>query len=388
MPKHPRQQFSDGLSLLQQNYLRRVAGYISDIRRLRELVAKGYLPARDVQQMFQVTHNLMGSGATFGFPMISSTAKALNGALKYFLEHNASEDDTEHQRIDILRKLEPFEEACVEAVSTQITGRKPRAPKNSLRLVKGNPAEKVIYLVSSSPDRHQSLIYELDLKGFSVRKIDTLQEMDGLEETIRPHALIVSTDRPGNDLAKLPAALQNNPDETFCLIVLSSRDDFVSRLAAVKAGAHLYLPSDADPAGIVEAIAQYKSGEPAPKPPSHVALLEADETIATFYAHSLRQAGLDVSVADSPEKAFDLLRSQAIDTFVAEFSQGECNTRELISLIRQLPGMQGLPVIFILSPAEFESLPPAFRNSRLNNFLIKPFGPMEFISNIFRTLDN
>jgi DNA-binding response OmpR family regulator len=375
MPKHPRQQFSDGLSVLQKNYLRRVAGYIGDVRRLRELVAKDFLPVRDLQQMFQVTHNLMGSGATFGFPDISTTAKALNIALKALLDEGEDTGDAAFRQRHVVETLAPFEDACTDAVSTQTTARKPRQKPAPLRLVRSEAEERTVYLVCSEPETLPGFAEALTALKLDLQTVSRAGDLD-LQGAGSPRALVIAMDDPCADLPRLSPG----PDKDRFLAVVSSRGDFAARLAAVRAGAQAYLPPDADPAALAARIAQHAVFQARPKTASHILIVDADETSAAFYAHILRQAGCEISIASDPALAAEAIASKPVDAVFTAFQLGACTGAEFAAVVRQWRNADDFPIVFAVSRDEFEALPVGFRDDKSNHFLIKTFSPNQLLS--------
>ncbi len=348
-----------GMALLQQNYLKKLDTVIKDLRRLREILTKGFLPVKDIQQLYRTTHNYAGSGATFGFPDISRTSRELHNALKKFLDTKHDKRKSVKETADLREKLEAFEEACRSALKKPWTG--PQQQTAEPVSVK-NHEKKTIAVFTKKKNQADDLINELQHFGYEVVSIEDMEALClGIYD-----AVIIYSSLQAREISGIEAAAKAAP-----VILITPHDDFESRLTAVQAGVDGYFTSSPDILKIMDKIEQV-SKRNAPAPAWNVLIIDDDEMLAEFYARSLDAVGMKTTVITNPKDCLKTLSAQAVDLILLDFSMPHCDGKELATIIRQHPEYVSLPIVFMSAKEDIEA-ELILTGLGIDDYLIKPF---------------
>lgn len=93
-------EFAASLKALTENYLRSLPGRMETIDTLWAKLQAGNYSEDDLYELHRTIHSLAGSGATFGFPGISRTARPAEQLLKVVSQEKRPPDSAERERID------------------------------------------------------------------------------------------------------------------------------------------------------------------------------------------------------------------------------------------------------------------------------------------------
>jgi diguanylate cyclase (GGDEF)-like protein len=362
---------NEGLQALQKNYLKKLEVHTRELRRLREVLAKGFLPGKDIQQLYRLTHNFSGSGATFGFPEIGRTARELNNALKKFLDTPGDERAAIGQSDELRQKLEACEQACRDATSKKTAPQAQMMPALPLSGSVAASENKTIGVYAPKDGVAESLITQLRHFGYNALLSEDLRVFTSGEFF---DVLIAYSDLDADDLTHLEAVAKKRGS---AVIVMNSREDFDTRLTAVQIGAKSYFAPDTDALKIIDKIEQLTSG--AKQTQWNVLIVDDDDMIAEFYAQTLQSAGMNTSTINNPRDCMEALNHSAVDLILIDYTMPFCSGQELATIIRQHEQYKSLPIVFMSAQQDIES---QLINSGLgiDDFLVKPFTPAQLIS--------
>lgn len=370
-------QFKKDMGKLQQAYLERIKGHLADFRRLREMAAQNMIPRRDAQHLYRLSHQLAGSGATFGFPDISRASRDLHTVLKAYLDEQV-EAKAQQQHAEILDRLRAFERACQEAIS-----KKPQdaadqmvlPPGRSLQIDKGG---NDVYIIAGDKDGAAAKILSASLQqfGYATALVNDLEAFSNAYKNQFLKAVIIYSSLAENDLKHIQSIVQTNA--AMPVVIVSPYDDFEARLSAARLGAQGYFSGNVDTLRLVEKI-ETMSAKFAAAPDYRVLIVDDDEMLAEFYSHSLQRVGMKTFVINNPREAIDVILANDINLVLVDYQMPGCNGKELAAVIRQYDQFLRLPIVFISSQEDIEAL---LINTGLgiDDFLIKPFTPMHLIS--------
>ena len=115
-----------------------------------------------------------------------------------------------------------------------------------------------------------------------------------------------------------------------------------------------------------------------------VLLAESDELIASILRHRLEREGWSVELAPDGESAKAALPASRFALVVLDLKLAGTNGFELLRQIRQEPGAQS-PVILLSSSTNEQDLVRGFELGA-DDYLFKPFSPIEFVARARRLL--
>ncbi len=118
-----------------------------------------------------------------------------------------------------------------------------------------------------------------------------------------------------------------------------------------------------------------------------VLVIEDDPVVSRLVEHLLIRRGFVVHVATDGLQAQTLLKTLPRPAVVVmDVMLPYVSGFELISEIRQAPGWDGVPVIMLTSKSQERDVLRAF-DAGVNDYVVKPFRPEEFVARVRRLAD-
>ena len=116
----------------------------------------------------------------------------------------------------------------------------------------------------------------------------------------------------------------------------------------------------------------------------NVVVIEDDPVVSRLVQHLLTRRGFNVHVAADGFRAQTLLKTLPRPAVVVmDVMLPYLSGFELISEIRQTPGWDGVPVIMLTSKSQERDVLRAF-DAGVNDYVVKPFRPEEFVARVRR----
>lgn len=116
-------------------------------------------------------------------------------------------------------------------------------------------------------------------------------------------------------------------------------------------------------------------------------VIEDDPVVSRLVEHLLMRRGFVVHVATDGLQAQNLLKTLPRPTVVVmDVMLPYVSGFELIAEIRQTPGWDGVPVIMLTSKSQERDVLRAF-DAGVNDYVVKPFRPEEFVARVRRLAD-
>lgn len=116
----------------------------------------------------------------------------------------------------------------------------------------------------------------------------------------------------------------------------------------------------------------------------NVVVIEDDPVVSRLVEHLLTRRGFNVHVAADGFRAQTLLKTLPRPAVVVmDVMLPYLSGFELISEIRQTPGWDGVPVIMLTSKSQERDVLRAF-DAGVNDYVVKPFRPEEFVARVRR----
>ena len=95
----------------------------------------------------------------------------------------------------------------------------------------------------------------------------------------------------------------------------------------------------------------------------------------------LEDAGYNVELADSGDKAVEILKSQHIDLVILDIKIPGMDGREVLSKIREHKKLQDVPVIILTAYSDIETV-VEFLELGANDYISKPFNESELLARV------
>ncbi len=236
-----------------------------------------------------------------------------------------------------------------------------------------------IYHLSSGDGPAELACAELAAAGDTVETLDDPEEMAEMIGAIAPHLVIVDT-AFGEALPLLGAAIAAAREHTrhrVFMIVLAARQDVTLRLAAMRAGADVFLPPPVDARDVlVRARALLDTRNEAP---FRVLIVEDDRAQSMFAESILRKAGVETHAVLEALEALDVLEQFDPELILMDLNMPGCDGIELTTLIREREHFLNTPIVFLSGEQDSERRFDAL-NVGGDDYLTKPIRPKHLIS--------
>ena len=225
------------------------------------------------------------------------------------------------------------------------------------------------------------LIDHLRLFGISVHEFDSAETVRRLAKSLGGGLVVADSARidrePGfiDELNRLRAEF----GEDLRLLFFSERDDFQTRLKAVRAGGEAFYQLPVDSARLAEKIETLFKTEVAA--PYHILIVDDDPEEVALNALILQRAGMITSVATDPSRIIQLLVEAKPDIILMDMYMPTCSGPELATLIRQNEAFAAIPIVFLSVERDLEKQIAAIMRGG-DEFLEKPIKPEHLVASV------
>lgn len=325
-------------------------------------------------------HKLAGSGATFGFPEITTVAREIEQACRDVLDGKAA-DGTELE--EALIKQCGSLRAAAEAQnlsSGSSSDDEQRAPKPNLH---DSSRHSVLFIMEYDKATAAQLHLEMEHFGFDVRVIDHPEKlMDDVQKNGPVNVIVTGLTFGGDDKAAINALVQFREDEKnqdVPVVVHTILDNIQARLDAVRVGAKAYLVKSVDMAELVDVLERITSQYD--DDPFRVLVIDDDESLARHTEIVLQSAGMTTEVVTDPMNLFDAMDEFSPELILLDLYMPGCDGQELAAIIRQRPEYAGIPIVFLSGESDKDKQLLAMELGG-DDFLTKPIRASHLISSV------
>lgn len=333
-------------------------------------------------QLYRRAHSLAGASANFGFPQISVHAKALEDCLNTLINCDTIPAGAQKEEID--RLIAALKNACFTGDSDDLSQLNNVPALNatlfSLPSTKGGKARSVL-LIEDDALLAQDLTTQMGYFGYATA---TSTELPKPQTEILPHtpaALIIDTDTIAAADTTLACVQKFHTTHVpeIPLVILSSRGDMESRLAAVRAGGSAYFTKPVDASHLIDRLDVLTERH---TPESYrVLIVDDDVSLTRYYATILEEADMEAMAIHNPLQIVQALTDFKPDLILMDLYLLGCNGLELAAVIRQDDAYLSIPIVFLSTETSIETQLDALTLGG-DDFLIKPIAPHHLILSV------
>lgn len=325
---------------------------------------------KQMKECLRLSHNLKGSGETYGFPMLSKKAAELESLFKD--QSRGTEKPTDDFWQIVFKEVEMLSQLANEISKSVIApvgfGNKGAA---------GNIV--TVLLVATTPFETR-----LQRAGAHLMAVETLdQAREQLESRPEIDAVLLAAEGLGQEpcisfvreIREKPE-LENLP---FGFIVKEKIDAQTIRTDAAHAGVSVIVDCQSDDKTISEAINYLVSVRPDGR--SKVLIVDDDEDFLDLVSGVLRREGILVSTLQDSTKTFEELYKWLPDLILLDVRMPFFSGYDLCSMIRKEARWQDTPIIFITAETDMQSRIAAYECGG-DDYLPKPVAVQELIARV------
>lgn len=323
--------------------------------------------------MHRLAHGLTGSGATFGFSMLSEAARSLETLIKGLIAEGGGAPD-ENQCDRITRCIEALGDASRNADSSHPAEVAPPVAASFC-----DPGSRVIFLVDDDALFAENLALQIGYFGYPIRVFSTLGEAYRNIIQSPPAVLLLDIDFPEDSLGGFNLLEQINREIGHALptFFISVHGELEYRLKAVRAGARAYFTKPLNVAALIDKLEELTLCQR--EEPYRILVVDDSRALAETYAASLTQADIESQIVTDPLAALEPLVEFAPDLVLMDVYMPQCSGMELASIIRQQERFVGIPIVFLSVETDMDKQLDAM-NLGGDDFLTKPIQPEHLVS--------
>lgn len=152
-------------------------------------------------------------------------------------------------------------------------------------------------------------------------------------------------------------------------ILISEDEDMASRLQAARLGIQHFLTRPIDNEVLLEILEEHAGTKDAD--PYRVLIVDDDQLLASLHELTLKHAGFEVMTQFSANNIVDTVQDFKPELIFMDVQMPGCSGPEAAAVIRQIPGLNVIPIIFLSSNTDLE-LQLAALTQGGDDFLTKP----------------
>lgn len=363
------------LALLRESYTQQLPHKYGQIAQAWRSAQDTPGDVENLATMHRMAHSLTGSGATFGFDEVSTTARILEKQLKALLGTQPIAVSRVRDQVDnALQALQLAIQAANSSAPTKAPAAIP-APAQMSPVVVGD--ERIVFIIEDDAKFAEEVVLQLRHYGYTAR---VFPQIAGVEEALAqttPVALIVDLLLPDGNSAVAFAAARVVQTWQVPLIFVSSRADFFSRLQAVRAGGSAYFTKPLDIGTLMDSLDTLTNIRPAED--FRVLVVDDTESVAKYHASILEQAGMQVMICTDPTGIMQPLVELNPDLILMDVYMSDCSGFEIATVLRQQEVYLSTPIVFLSSETDITQQLTAL-GLGADDYLTKPIDPQRLVA--------
>ena len=314
-------------------------------------------------------HKLAGSLTTFGFPEGSRLARDIEQTFQ------ADSPLEPRDALHLSEKVQSLRQA-LEGEPTHPSPRPANRPTaiGSHLLVIDDDREVIDRLSADAPAK--GLNPEFAASPASAREAISRH---------RPDAVVLNLAIPGTKAASLALIEElSSGNPPIPVLVRTPLDATLDRVQVARSGARSFLPHSLPPPQLLDAVCDVLDQKEVL--PAKVVAVDDDPDILALLKGFLDPAGAQIIGVSHPLEFWDALEDNAPDLVVLDVDMPEASGIELCRAIRSDPRWSGLPVVFLTSHQDPETVHQLFL-AGADDYLAKPLVGNEMVTRVLNRLE-
>ncbi|NOQ17029.1 MAG: response regulator [Methyloprofundus sp.] len=342
------------IQALQNSFAQNLAAHINELSQSTLKLDNQLAPNAEnnqvlLQSIYDLAHKLAGSAGTFQFSEVYNSAQKLEYFCASLLDTGSPYPASWFTQVQSLLA----EVQLASRNKKQLIPQKKTSIDNTINENFSTPVSNKIILVDDD-ELFTSLIQEQAKRfGYRISCINNPQELSAFLEKNNPEVIVMDIVFPSYSFTGIDLVKQLQAENKIhCpVIFLSSREDFVARLDAVRAGGNAYIVKPVNILELVEILdKQTKSYITTTR-----ALIIADNPVISGYYQALLEAhNYTCRTTTNPLTATTVLIKFRPDIILLDINTPKCNGFEIAEVIRQDNRFTHIPILFLTADSTNE----------------------------------
>jgi diguanylate cyclase (GGDEF)-like protein len=345
-----------------------------------EVLLSGELPEEMQQQAKQQAHKLAGSLGTYGLAAGSELAKQIETILE---SERSSVNAQKHRLYSLTSSLQQL----VEATDSQSLQQKTVAPLEAIKISAKDksPSLPLLLVVDSDRSWAEQLVIEAKIWGWQSAIAADPQAARTAMQQQRPDAVLLELYFDGSNAAGLQLLAELSAlTPPIPILVLTSSDRFTDRVAVARRRAQIFFQKIATPTQVLETLTQVC--QQTKTTPVQILAVDDDRLILDSLCALLEPWGLAVNTLDRPQQFWDCLETINPELVILDVEMPAVTGIELCQTIRDDPRWGWLPVLFLTSKNDAETIQQVFI-AGADDYVSKPIVAPELLTRILNRLE-
>ncbi|SDL65658.1 response regulator [Maricaulis salignorans] len=357
-------------------FLERAAATRLELDRNIADLAGGNADQTQLDALTHDTHQLAGSGGTFGFPEISRLAKTAERLLLA-----GPEAITESINAVQVLSLYLGEVVAGKHASQTTPDFSNAAPVEASAPARHAPRQRRV-LIAEDDVVFAALIGDMFGDEIDVHTVHDGDEVVAAVRRLTPDVLLLDDGLPNlRGLDLIEALHRDGMTRDMGVVMLTANAAPDSVLRAIQAGAVDYLVKPVDPVALVRTIRERLDNSR-----TSVLLIDDDPLVLQLLRDGFRNSGCLVSEAADGETALEMVANEKFDLLVLDRMMPGLDGSAVLHRLKSNPQTRSIPVIILTARGGAdESL--AFLRRGVTDFITKPFNPDEVVLRGLRILE-
>lgn len=336
----------------------------------------------ELQELMRLAHGLAGSGATFGYPHVTSKGQKLDHFLSIQLRKYKDSTLDNDDMTSLFALLKDLRNAVGNA--TQNGAVIDMVDAEHLKNTRIQPHKKSYNVMIVDDDNHLADIIGLRLTQKGMRVIPARDGFAALQLMSRevPDIIVLDIVMQGMSGHEVLMRLKKDPRlATIPVIMLTGKTEQKDVVSAIHTGAIDYIIKPVDIEKLIQRIDKILYAA------RHTVLLaDNDHLILNLLESRYRTRGFKVLTADDGKKAWDTAMAKLPDIIILDRMMPGMDGMAVLKNLRSETATRNIPVIVLSARKEDRDIDLAM-NLGANDYVIKPFLPDDLISRTINLLN-
>jgi|GEM_PF-35920 len=341
----------------------------------RQALAPGAVPetVAPLDELHRGAHNLAGSGATFGYDVLTAQARVVDNLLKNLSRRQI--ELTPAFWSELSRAVSVLLESLRAVVAEAPAVAEPVAEAAPAPTAVAPVGAPLVYLVGGGSGT--PLAGHLNSFGYRAQILSDCGALATALSAALPAAVIFDQ-RTDADPRAFDAAdalrVRHIP-----VLMIDALGDFATRLRAVRAGIAGFYCEPIDMLALLGRLDRETSRQP--YEPYRILLVDDERGTAEYHAALLDRAGMVTLCVAAAGAVLPSLEDFTPDVIVADMYMPDASGIELAKVVRQQERYDDIPIIFLSAESDVEKQLSAL-GMGADDFLMRPVVPEYFISTL------
>ncbi|MFA5041017.1 MAG: response regulator [Bdellovibrionales bacterium] len=379
MPNNAQEEMKATMDKLRTDYIARTKEMTVKLESFAALCEKNELKETERQELKEIAHKYVGTGATYGFLFLTDAAREIEKLLDENIMIEAKKlEKPIHNMIDVCQGLEAERHGDVEAssLSTHLDS------SNAGREGEKRPGKRPTVVVVDDDENILAVLATLLEKDVNIFTGKNAEDARRLMLEHKP-GLVILDDMMKDSISgmKFMEEIRGDPElSKIPVIMLTASDKTEEVMRGLMAGAVDYVVKPFVPEELAEKVRTHLSRHAA-----RVLIVEDDKNVRLLLEFKFSNAGCTVVSCENGIQALEAVRKQTPDIVILDRMMPGMDGIAVLRAMRKIPSLEDIPVIFLTAKKLETEVIEGLRVGAAD-YIIKPFHPDEVVMRVSQAL--